>query len=409
MLQKALASIGNVGGNGDTEVGASAIVGTSIASAKVTGAASQVWAANPNLNAAQVKEILKATAVDLQTSGWDTETGAGLLNLGLAVQAAMITQGKTYAFDDVEMSSGLGLRNGSGTPEERPAFLTKLWNGVKKAVNKVVTFVKKVVAVVQKVVAVVQKVVSFVKKAIPIITKMGGFLSKIASKFVCLPILGKIGIVLGGIALVGAAIGGAILWFKNRKKQQQQTQQQTVVETVVVQQDPQDILDLEAAWKLLTPAQQNDIGPALKNGIDPKYQSLFDGTDPDGIIPLLDTVNGLSTEQQNQLGGYLLNGAPSAWTSFFDGTDPANPFIPPAVKNAWNSLTSAQQNVLKPAMLNGITSPYGRPLFDGDPDGIGKVLGVLGSPMLNNTQRSLMTSFLFNPGGIPTQYENRFI
>ncbi|MFB2970234.1 DUF4114 domain-containing protein [Aerosakkonema sp. BLCC-F183] len=405
MLQKALASVGNADGNSDTEVGTTAIVGTSIATAKVTGAASQVWAANPNLNAAQVKEILKATAVDLQTPGWDMETGAGLLNLGLAVQAALTTQGETYAFDD-EMSSGLGLLNGSGTPEERPAFFKKLWNGVKKVFNKVVTVVKKVVNVIQKVVNVVQKVVSFVQKAIPIIKKIGSFISTIASKFVCLPILGKIGVVLGGIALVGAAIGGAILWFKNRKQQQQQ---QTVVQTVVVQQDPQNILDLESAWKLLTPAQQNDIGPALKNGIDPKYQPLFDGTDPDGIIPLLETVNGLTTEQQTQLGTFVLNGTFPLYKTFFDGTDPGNPFVPPAVKNAWNSLTPAQLNVLKPVMLNGITSPYGRPIFDGDPNGIGKILGVLGSPTLNNTQRSLMTGFLFTPGGIPTQYENRFI
>ncbi|NJL91034.1 MAG: S8 family serine peptidase [Coleofasciculaceae cyanobacterium SM2_1_6] len=65
--------------------------GTSVATAKVTGAASQVWAANPELSYRQVIEILKSTATDLSTPGWDAETGAGLLNMVAAVQAAKTT------------------------------------------------------------------------------------------------------------------------------------------------------------------------------------------------------------------------------------------------------------------------------------------------------------------------------
>jgi len=64
------------------------MAGTSVATAKVTGAASQVWAANPELSYRQVIEILKETATDINTPGWDAETGAGLLNMAAAVGLA---------------------------------------------------------------------------------------------------------------------------------------------------------------------------------------------------------------------------------------------------------------------------------------------------------------------------------
>jgi hypothetical protein len=404
MLAQVLGSLEDVDG---AELGQPAILGTSIATAKVTGAASQVWAANPDLSAAQVKAILKETAIDLHTPGWDMETGAGLLNLGLAVQAGLLTQGKAYTFEDIELLSTLETLNGSTTPAERPAsFFKKLWRGVKRGFNKVVGFVKRVIVpVVKTVVSVVKKVSGFIAKAVPILKKVGSFITKtLIPKFLCLPILGKIGVVLGGIALVGAAIGGAVLWFKNKNQQPAPTP--TPGPTPI----PQQILDLEAAWRLLTPAQQNDIGPALKNGIDPKFTPLFDGSDPHGIIPLLQTVSGLTPTQQTQLGPYFLGGADAIEISFFNGSDPGNSFVPATVKAAWNSLTAAQRNVLQPVMLNGITSPYGRPLFDGSAEGqqITNVLNVLSSTALNDTQRSLMVSFMLNPGGIPPEYEPRF-
>ncbi len=62
--------------------------GTSVATAKVTGAVSQVWAANPDLSYRQVIDLLKNTATDLSTTDWDAETGAGLLNLTAAISLA---------------------------------------------------------------------------------------------------------------------------------------------------------------------------------------------------------------------------------------------------------------------------------------------------------------------------------
>lgn len=72
------------------------IVGTSAAAAKATGVASLVWAANPDLNFKQVIQILESTATDLKTSGWDGETGFGLLNSAAAVELAKNTAGENY-------------------------------------------------------------------------------------------------------------------------------------------------------------------------------------------------------------------------------------------------------------------------------------------------------------------------
>ncbi|WP_072620283.1 S8 family serine peptidase [Spirulina major] len=76
--------------------GIGTMAGTSVATAQVTGAVSRVWAANPELSYRQVIAILKETATDLATPGWDAETGAGLLNLAAAIQVARETQGEVY-------------------------------------------------------------------------------------------------------------------------------------------------------------------------------------------------------------------------------------------------------------------------------------------------------------------------
>ncbi|MUG91018.1 S8 family serine peptidase [Scytonema sp. UIC 10036] len=63
--------------------------GTSAATPNVTGVASLVWSANPNLNATQVTQILSQTAYDLGTSGYDTEYGSGFVNADAAVRRAL--------------------------------------------------------------------------------------------------------------------------------------------------------------------------------------------------------------------------------------------------------------------------------------------------------------------------------
>jgi hypothetical protein len=62
--------------------------GTSASTAVVTGIASLVWSANPNLTAGQIKAILSETAYDLGTVGYDTVYGNGLVNADAAVRRA---------------------------------------------------------------------------------------------------------------------------------------------------------------------------------------------------------------------------------------------------------------------------------------------------------------------------------
>ncbi|WP_027268893.1 tectonin domain-containing protein [Leptolyngbya sp. PCC 6406] len=92
--------------------GLGTMAGTSVATAQVTGAVSQVWAANPQLSYRQVIEILQATATDLNTPGWDAQTGAGLLNLPAALLMAKATSPKPY--------------------DPEPWFTPQIWSGSKE-------------------------------------------------------------------------------------------------------------------------------------------------------------------------------------------------------------------------------------------------------------------------------------
>ncbi|MDX2232256.1 MAG: S8/S53 family peptidase [Leptolyngbyaceae cyanobacterium bins.349] len=72
--------------------------GTSFAAAEVTGAISELWETNPHLSARQVNQTLQATATDLNTAGWDAETGFGKLNVDLARSVAQQITPDTQSF-----------------------------------------------------------------------------------------------------------------------------------------------------------------------------------------------------------------------------------------------------------------------------------------------------------------------
>ncbi|MBP9854308.1 MAG: S8 family serine peptidase [Candidatus Omnitrophica bacterium] len=61
--------------------------GTSFSTPMATGTASLVWAKTPSLSNDQVMDILLGTATDMDDTGWDGKTGAGLLNAASAVKA----------------------------------------------------------------------------------------------------------------------------------------------------------------------------------------------------------------------------------------------------------------------------------------------------------------------------------
>ncbi|WP_228042584.1 S8 family serine peptidase [Tychonema sp. LEGE 07196] len=115
------------------DLGIGEMAGTSVAAAKVTGAVSQVWAANPGLSYFQVKEILKQTAVDLNKPGWDLETGSGLVDIAAAVELAKRIQPQAYQPKPIQ-SPLTWSGEGKVTPGERavavsvPTFTGRLMN-----------------------------------------------------------------------------------------------------------------------------------------------------------------------------------------------------------------------------------------------------------------------------------------
>jgi subtilisin family serine protease len=60
--------------------------GTEFAAAHVSGVAALIWAVNPSLTPDQVRDIMRDTADDLGTVGYDEFYGFGLLNAALALQ-----------------------------------------------------------------------------------------------------------------------------------------------------------------------------------------------------------------------------------------------------------------------------------------------------------------------------------
>ncbi len=63
--------------------------GTSMAAPHVTGLAGLLKHVNMNLTNADIRNIINATAIDMGNPGWDSQFGYGMINAGLAVQAAI--------------------------------------------------------------------------------------------------------------------------------------------------------------------------------------------------------------------------------------------------------------------------------------------------------------------------------
>lgn len=81
-----MGSLGYTSGNYTEHFG-----GTSAACPQVAGVAALMLSLNPNLTAAEVKQILQSTATDLGASGYDTTYGYGLLNAYAGVSGVLPT------------------------------------------------------------------------------------------------------------------------------------------------------------------------------------------------------------------------------------------------------------------------------------------------------------------------------
>ena len=90
--------------------------GTSMAAPCVSGVLAMMFAVNPSLSAEQAINTLYATAHDLQSKGFDAETGWGEVDAKAAVQAAKATVGAMY-FEDL---------NSDYTVDERAVFFSNI-------------------------------------------------------------------------------------------------------------------------------------------------------------------------------------------------------------------------------------------------------------------------------------------
>lgn len=98
-----------------------AFVGTSRATSYVTAAASLVWAANPELNLKQVKQLLIDSAADLNAPGWDETTGFGLIDVKEAIRRSQLIEPDLSEVKPVAFTPSLFSGQGRAETLARPS------------------------------------------------------------------------------------------------------------------------------------------------------------------------------------------------------------------------------------------------------------------------------------------------
>jgi len=84
--------------------------GTSFASPIVAGAAAWVWSARAGLNNGQVADVLRESAVDVSTPGYDPQTGFGIVNIPKALTAPTPLSDPLEPNDDIAFIDGTAFR-----------------------------------------------------------------------------------------------------------------------------------------------------------------------------------------------------------------------------------------------------------------------------------------------------------
>jgi hypothetical protein len=84
--------------------------GTSFASPIVAGVAAWVWSARTTLSNGQVADVLRESARDVATPGYDTQTGFGLVNLPNALTAPTPLRDPLEPNDDIAFVDGTAFR-----------------------------------------------------------------------------------------------------------------------------------------------------------------------------------------------------------------------------------------------------------------------------------------------------------
>jgi hypothetical protein len=92
--------------------------GTSFASPMVAGAAAWVWSARPTLTNGQLADLLRESAQDIGATGYDPQTGFGLVNVPLALA------GRTPVADPLEPNDEITFIDGSSFTSADPYIWT---------------------------------------------------------------------------------------------------------------------------------------------------------------------------------------------------------------------------------------------------------------------------------------------
>jgi hypothetical protein len=90
--------------------------GTSFASPMVAGAAAWVWTARPALDVLQLAEVMRASAQDISTLGFDPSSGFGRLDIPAALAAVPGARDAQEPNEDVSYLKRSGLLHRASTP-----------------------------------------------------------------------------------------------------------------------------------------------------------------------------------------------------------------------------------------------------------------------------------------------------
>ena len=113
--------------------------GTSFASPIVAGAAAWLWTVRPDLDASQVAEILRESARDVATPGYDTATGYGILDMTAALSWPTPLRDSAEPNDDIMHAATVttrsrpsGRTSGRVALFEDPRDVLRVWLPAKK-------------------------------------------------------------------------------------------------------------------------------------------------------------------------------------------------------------------------------------------------------------------------------------
>jgi hypothetical protein len=111
--------IGAVPASHDASGYSSGLDGTSFSAALVSAAAAWVWTLRPTLDATQISDLLRRTARDVGSPGFDNASGFGIVNIPNALSAAPLPPDPSEPNDDIDQ-----IRPGALFADGRPPLTT---------------------------------------------------------------------------------------------------------------------------------------------------------------------------------------------------------------------------------------------------------------------------------------------